>query len=202
MGKYWKGIAVCICLALCVSLGGLLADKQKLSRELIRLHVVAASDSDCDQEIKLKVRDAVTGCLTETMRDISDAEQAKVCVRENLQKLEAVANDTLADLGVEDRASVGFCREEFPRRVYDSFTLPAGVYDSLRITIGKGEGRNWWCVVFPTLCFTAAAEELDAVAAGAGFSDSLTAAITGEEGYQVRFFLLEVLGRLENMFHR
>lgn len=200
MGNGKKTIAACVCLALIVTFGSVLADKQKLSEGLIRLHVVAKSDSEADQSIKLKVRDAVIEYLQPAMTDITDASRAKVWVRENLAELEAAANQTLSTLGVDCGARVSFCREEFPRRVYDSFTLPAGIYDSLRITIGEGEGKNWWCVVFPTLCFSATAEELDSVAAGAGFSDSLTGAITGEEGYQVRFFLLETLGRLENMF--
>jgi hypothetical protein len=72
-------------------------------------------------------------------------------------------------------------KEEFPKREYDTFTLPAGVYDSLRVTIGEGTGRNWWCVVFPSLCIPAASEETKDVAAGAGFSDSLSGAITGED---------------------
>ena len=200
MGKTTKWLAVLLCLVLCASAAGLLRDKNTLSREVIRLHVVANSDSDYDQAVKLQVRDAVTDYLRSSMADIRDAPQAKDIVRERLPRLSQVTNDTLSALGIDAAAKVTFCREEFPVRYYDSFTLPAGVYDSLRITIGEGEGRNWWCVVFPTMCFAATSQELDAVAAGAGFSDTLTGTLTGE--YEVRFFFLEALGRLENMFHR
>lgn len=200
MGKSTKWLAVLLCLALCASAAGLLVDKNTLSREVIRLHVVANSDSDYDQAVKLQVRDAITDYLRNAMEDIWDAHQAKEYVSESLNRVTEVANDTLSSLGVDAAAKVTFCREEFPVRYYDSFTLPAGVYDSLRITIGEGEGRNWWCVVFPTMCFAATSQELDAVAAGAGFSDTLTGTLTGE--YEVRFFFLEALGRLENMFHR
>ncbi len=200
MGKLRKWILAGVCLMLCVSLARLLADKEKLSNEVIRLHVVANSDSDYDQNIKLQVRDSVIDYLQSTMDHVSDADQARDCIREKIPQLTAAANHTLKMLGVDGEARVQFCREEFPVRYYDSFTLPAGVYDSLRITIGAGAGRNWWCVVFPTLCFAATAENLEAVAAGAGFSEELTGAITGE--YELRFFLLDALGRLENMFHR
>lgn len=200
MGNGKKIILACICMALIVAFGSVLADKQKLSEGLIRLHVVGESDSQEDQNIKLKVRDAVVEYLQPAMAVIADAEQAKIWISRNLSELDGVAEQTLSNLGCDCAARVSFCREEFPKRVYDSFTLPAGVYDSLRITIGDGEGKNWWCVVFPTLCFSATAEELDSVAAGAGFSDSLTAALTGEAGYEVRFFLLDALGWLENMF--
>ncbi len=87
-------------------------------------------------------------------------------------------------------------REAFPAREYDTFALPAGCYDALRITVGEGQGQNWWCVVFPRLCLPTVSEDFEVEAVGAGFSDTLTGALTGE--YEVRFFLLELLGRLEN----
>ena len=202
MKKLCKRILICAIIAGCVWTWGVLKDREMLNDELLRLHVVANSDSAEDQAVKLKVRDAVVESLREEMAKITDFEQARAYIQENLPKIQRVANACLEALGFDGNAVATLGKEVFDTRYYDTFTLPAGVYEALRITIGAGEGKNWWCVVFPTLCFTAAAEELDAVAAGAGFSDSLTAAITGEEGYQVRFFLLEVLGRLENMFHR
>ena len=202
MRKFGKRILCCCLIAACFWCGSLIADRQKLRSELIRLHVVGASDSEADQAIKLQIKDAVTEYLYAAMADISDVEQAKAYVRENLPKIQKAANDALVALGVEPTAVATFCKEEFGKRVYDTFTLPSGVYDSLRITIGEGEGRNWWCVVFPTLCLGATAEELDAVAAGAGFSCSLTGAITGEADYEIRFYFLDLLGKLENLVSR
>lgn len=202
MGKLVKRVFVCFLIAACFWCGSLIADRQKLRSELIRLHVVGASDSEEDQTIKLRVKDAVTEYLYTAMADIADVEQAKAYVTENLPKIQKAANDVLISLGMEPTAVATFCKEEFGKRVYDTFNLPSGIYDSLRITIGEGDGRNWWCVIFPTLCFSATAEELDAVAAGAGFSDRLTGALTGEEGYEVRFFLLDLLGKLENLVSR
>ena len=90
------------------------------------------------------------------------------------------------------------CRETFDIRKYDTFTLPAGVYESLRVVIGEGEGHNWWCVAFPTLCTSATTEGFEMAAQTAGMDDTLSETLTGD--YQLRFYLLDALGRVENLF--
>lgn len=195
-----KIIALALALALGASIwmvAGIVSDRQTLEKELVRLHVVGASNSDHDQSIKLKVRDAVLEALEPMMEGITDAQQAKSYIRTHLPQIEQAANYALAQLGETKRAVVSFMKEEFPLREYDSFTLPSGIYDSLRIVIGEGEGRNWWCVVFPKMCYSAAVKD---VTAGAGFSQELTNSITGE--YRIRFFLLDMVGKAENFFHR
>ncbi|MBQ8834882.1 MAG: stage II sporulation protein R [Oscillospiraceae bacterium] len=193
-----RRVGFCFLLAALVWCGTLLADRELLNEELIRLHVVANSDSEEDQAIKLRVRDAVTESLREAMEDVADVEEAKAYLQENLPKIQKVANDTLRSLGCTEEAVVTLCRQAFDTRYYDTFTLPAGVYDALRITIGAGEGQNWWCVVFPTFCIPATTEGFEDVAAGAGFPDALNEALTGEQ--EVRFFFLDALGKLENLF--
>ena len=194
-------ISLCLILGIvyCVSV---VRDKKQLSDHVLRLHVVAASDSEMDQAVKLQVRDAVLGRVEQAMAQAEDKEEAKACVQEMLDQLEEVANSVLEEQGVEDRATVTLARETFPVREYDTFTLPSGVYDSLRVTIGEGQGKNWWCVVFPSLCIPAVSQDVEDVAAGAGFSDSLSGAITGQEQYELRFFLLDWLGKVENFFHQ
>ena len=200
MKKLLKRVFVCLMLVCFVYTFALIGDRQTLKNELIRLHVVAASDSEEDQAIKLRVRDAVLESLQAGLADVTDVTAAKVWIEENLPKLEAVANEVLAAAGCGDLATVRLQAEEFAARVYDTFTLPAGVYDALRITIGEGEGRNWWCVAFPSLCLPATAEDFEAVAAGAGFSGELTGSLTGE--YELRFYLLDLLGQFENFIRR
>lgn len=200
MKKLLKRVFICFLAVCLVYMGVLIADRQKLHSELIRLHVVAASDSEEDQAIKLRVRDAVLDSLQEGLADATDIQAAKTYIQSQLPKLEAVANAVLTAAGCGDVATVRLQVEEFAARVYDTFTLPAGVYNSLRITIGEGAGQNWWCVAFPSLCMSATTEELEAVAAGAGFSEELTGTLTGE--YEVRFYLLDLLGQLENFLHR
>lgn len=202
MRKALNRIGICLLLAAVIWTGALILDRQKLREELVRLHVVAASDSEEDQAVKLRVRDAVVESLQREMNHLADAEAAKAYLRENLPKIAAVANQVLKEAGFEDTATVSLCVEEFTTRVYDTFTLPAGLYDALRITIGEGQGQNWWCVVFPSLCIPATSEGFEDVACGAGFSETLTDTLTGEEGYEVRFFLLDALGSFENLLHR
>jgi len=202
MRKKLKHIMLCTGICALCWCWGIIGDRQTLNQELIRLHVVADSDSDRDQQIKLRVRDAVMESLSKAMADMTDVEQAKLYIQAQLPKIEKIANDTLQYLGCESTARVSFQEEVFDTRIYDTFTLPAGVYEALRITIGSGEGKNWWCVVFPTLCMSAVSEEFADVAVGAGFSDSLTAALEGKEGYEVRFYLLDMLGKLEGYFRK
>ena len=200
MRKSAKRLVCCLVIAASVWTWGLLRDRQYLNRELIRLHVVANSDSERDQDIKLQVRDAIVASLYEGMADIGDIGAAKEYLRENLSKIESVANQTLEAAGVDSRAVVTLCREAFDIRKYDTFTLPAGVYESLRVVIGEGQGKNWWCVAFPTLCMSATSEGFEEAAQTAGMDENLSETLTG--GYQLRFFLLDALGRVENIcFH-
>ena len=200
MKKLLKPVFICFLLVCLVYTIALVGDRQKLRSELIRLHVVAASDSEEDQAIKLQVRDAVVGAFQTELQNLQDMEQARAYLQENLPKIEGIANDVLTQAGFSDRATVSLCVEEFTTRVYDTFTLPAGLYESLRIVIGEGEGRNWWCVVFPSLCLPATTAGFEEVACGAGFSDTLTDTLEGQ--HEIRFFFLDALGSLENFLHR
>ena len=202
MKKCLKRVGICFLLAAAVWSFMLIRDRNLLREELIRLHVVAASDSREDQALKLRVRDAVVESLQREMANLTDAEQAKAYLQRNLSKIEAVANRALREAGCDDRVAVQLCVEEFSKRVYDTFTLPAGLYEALRIVIGDGAGKNWWCVVFPSLCLPATSEGFEDTAACAGFPDALTAALEGKDGYEIRFFLMELLGRMENLLHR
>ena len=200
MKKLGKRVGICFLITALIWCGAVLADRASLNENLIRLHVVANSDSETDQAIKLRVRDAVVKSLEADLKAISNVEAAKEYLQANLPKISAVANETLKAAGCDLEAAVSLCREAFDTRYYDTFTLPAGVYEALRITIGEGEGKNWWCVVFPSLCMPATTDGFADAAVGAGFSDTLADTLTGEDGYQIRFYFLDALGRLENMF--
>ena len=163
------------------------AQSQCMAEKIIRLHVVANSDSDVDQAVKLRVRDAV---LREAQNVLSDASDAKQAIAAQLPALEAAANAELRRQGSGDTACVSFRRELFPTRDYDTFSLPSGVYQSLRVTIGEGAGHNWWCVIFPPLCAQAAGLSEQAVQA---LSDDDVRLVTESGGgYVVRFRLLEL----------
>ena len=202
MKTFVKMIGICVLLAVLLGIGSVAADRRYLNDHVIRLHVVANSDSREDQRLKLQVRDAVIAWLSDNADLQMPADAAAVWLQSKLPQLQQVAQQAVADGGQTAQALVSFQREAFPSREYETFSLPAGVYQSLRITLGEGQGKNWWCVVFPSLCLPATTEDFEVTAAGAGFSDSLSGALTGEKTYTVRFFLLDCLGWLENFLFR
>ena len=157
MKKILQRVAVCGLIAAVFWFAFLVADRKKLDNTLIRFHVVASSDSEEDQVIKLKVRDLVLESIESDLQKITNIEDAKAYLHQNLPKIQQVVDQTLETFGVSNGASVSLCKESFETRHYDTFSLPAGVYDTLRIVIGEGLGKNWWCVSFPSLCIPATA---------------------------------------------
>ena len=177
-------------------------DAAAVRQGVVRFHVVAASDSEEDQAVKLQVRDAVVEALQENIIASRDAAEAKEYLQTRLEDLKEIADRVLKAAGMDETAAVSLTKESFPTRAYDTFSLPAGVYESLKITIGEGAGENWWCVVFPSLCLPATAEGFADTAVGSGFPDSLASALSNDGGYEIRFFLLDCLGWLENLFYK
>ncbi len=202
MYRTLKNVLICAAIAAGFWVGVLIADRQALNENIIRFHVVANSNLEEDQSIKLQVRDAVLNRIQKDLHQITDVETARKYLQDNLMLIQRIANETLAALGCEEKALVTLCKEKFGTRIYDTFTLPAGVYESLRISIGEAAGKNWWCVAFPTLCIPATAECFVAAAAGAGFSEPLSKTLTREPGYEIRFFLLDAMGNVQNFLER
>ena len=180
----WEAaLMLSLCLAL---LTGIWAEgtQARLAGQLVRLHVIAASDSAADQAEKLAVRDAVLRCLTPKLRQAEDADDARRIV-EGAKPLILRAAGTATKQPVR----VDFGTEHYPTRDYGAFALPAGEYDSLRITLGAGEGKNWWCVIFPPLC----TQEALSPAAVETLSKQDRALITRADGeYEIRFRILEL----------
>lgn len=191
-----------LCLWLFGFAGGLSGDLEELENGLLRLHVVGASDEAEDQEVKLLVRDAVTGLLQEAMEQCPDLESAEAYVQAQLPRIRETALETLRKAGCTLDAAVSLEEEIFPTRIYDTFRLPSGVYKTLRITIGSGQGHNWWCVLFPSLCIPASSEGFEEAAEASGLSEDLTHTLTAEDGaYEIRFRCLDFLGQLQTLLH-
>ena len=164
--------------------------QRDLSGKMIRLHVVANSDSEEDQALKLCVRDAVL----EVTKDVKD----KQALPQYLPNIRQAAQQCLRANGSSDQVVVTLQKEHFPTRIYDNFALPAGVYTALRVTIGEGEGHNWWCVAFPSICFRVTASDLEQAAQAGGFTQSEIGLITEEgSGYELKFKALEWLDQLK-----
>ena len=170
-----------------------------LAKEIIRFHVVANSDSKEDQTVKLQIRDAVQDRINSDLKKLQDIDAAKAYLQENLPKIQSLVDQTLIQLGYPGNSTVSLCKEAFDIRHYDTFSLPAGVYDSLRIIIGEGQGKNWWCVSFPSLCLPATTAEFSDTAVSAGFSKPLVQSLSGNENYEIHFFFLNHLGKLQNI---
>ena len=192
-----------ICLALILAILGfvdLWRDKQTLKEDILRLHVVGNSDSAQDQQVKLQVKDAIVAYLQPIMDTFPTKKEAMEYIQNNLHTLQELSNRVLESLGVKERAKVALQPICFDTRDYDTFSLPAGVYDALRVEIGEAEGKNWWCVVFPSLCLPATSADFRDTAVSSGFSQNLTDTLSGN-GYNLRFYLLDCIGKLENLFY-
>ena len=181
-------------LALCMAIGiagiGIHANQEaqaSTAADLIRLHVIADSDSPYDQEVKLLVRNSVVEFLETLLVDAVDKEQARKVIAENIASLTETANNTLAQY-VNYHAVAMLGKAEFPTKSYGDLILPAGEYDALRIVLGSGEGKNWWCVIFPPLCFVDAAGNIKGI-------PKVAEASTGSSfaGIQIKWKIIDLL---------
>ena len=189
-----------LALMLAVAMAGLLgvrlgAEQQALSGQMIRLHVVANSDSQADQALKLQVRDAVLEQSAVYTAGL-DRQDALEALREALPHLGQIAADTVARAGYRYPVRLSVEEAWFPTKEYQDFALPAGTYTALRVELGEARGKNWWCVVFPPLCLGSVTQQ----AAQAGFTQDELGLITGgDEGYVIRFKLMEWWEELKNL---
>ena len=172
-----------------------LCRQDALQEKMIRLHVIANSDSAADQALKLQVRDAVLSCAAGLLAQSADLTEARVRLTDSLPAIGNAAAQELARQGSTYAVAVSLEETEFPLKTYDGFALPSGEYLALRVVIGAGEGRNWWCVVYPPLC-TAACTDMEQVAIDAGLSGDDVKLITEEDGYVLRFRAMELWQRL------
>lgn len=121
--------------------------------EAIRLRILANSDFESDQAIKRKVRDAVNAQITLWVQDLTSMEKARTVLTTKLPEIQAIAEKTVREQGSDQSVKVEFGKVQFPTKLYGQFLYPAGEYQAILITLGKGEGANWWCVLYPPLCF-------------------------------------------------
>ena len=168
----------------------------QLYADTLRLHIRAASDDADDQARKLLVRDRLVAVTAELTEGAEDAGEAAAMLAKNLPALQAEAEAVLRAEGAEDAVKVEICPQYFNTRRYETgagtLTLPAGKYEALVVTIGEGQGHNWWCVLYPSLCLPAAEGEENA--ALSRYSAEEQQFVTG--GYEVRFWLAEMWTRI------
>lgn len=146
-------IALLLAAIVAVCLGA--GTEKGQNTEYLRVHIRANSNAEADQAVKYQVRDAIVEFLTPTVSECSTKKEAMTAVKSKLSAISNVADRVLQENGFFYGARASLREEEFPTRVYDGATLEAGVYDALIVELGSGTGDNWWCVVYPPLCFTA-----------------------------------------------
>ena len=177
-----------LCTALCAGTWAN-AHQASISGDLLRLHVVAVSDDEYEQALKLRVRDKVLDYLRPKLENIEKSEESRELIQKELHGIAEAAEEA-----AEGRAvTVSLGREFYPTKSYGDFALPAGEYESLRIVLGEGQGHNWWCVVFPPLCTeTVSGGKLQSV-----MNETDYKIVTEEDGYELRFRTLEIWGEIK-----
>ena len=186
-------VMICFCVLSVLPVHG----EAEIYDSVIRFHVIAHSDSEEDQRIKLALKDEVAKLTCELTRDCKDIDSAESAVRENLYLIEECAEQKLRELGCDLPVRVEFGYEKYPTKSYDSICFPAGEYRSVRVMIGESAGQNWWCVLFPQLCLGAATvNEAENAFISVGFTPDQYKIITETDDpkYKLRFKILEVFG--------
>ncbi len=167
---------------------------EDLRDNILRLHIIANSNSAIDQELKLEIRDGILNKSEELLCGADCYDAAIINAKSSLEKVEEIANDIIKEKGFDYTAAARIGDSYFETREYEDFTLPAGVYKSLIIDLGKSEGQNWWCVIFPEICLPAASD--------ASLTDSVSeksaSIATHNERYIMKFKAVEIYENIKN----
>lgn len=199
--KTWE-IALMFGVLIAVVAGSWLGREQReLADSVIRFHVIANSDSEADQALKLAVRDRVLEEAEGLYPEGATLEQAQAALEGHLNTLAAAGRAVVEEQGYDYPVSARLEDCWFPTKEYEDFALPAGNYTALRVTIGEGKGQNWWCVAFPPLCLGAASETVDQALEAGYFTPDQGALVTGDgEQYVLKFKAMELLGEVQGFF--
>lgn len=194
-----KSLCLAMILTVLLSFTGFTASCEDIPNRVLRLHVLANSDSEQDQALKLKVRDRILTESAGMLDNITNKSQAEASVKTKLPQLKIAAEDEVKKQGYDYPINVELTNMYFTTREYDTVTLPAGQYDALRITIGEGKGHNWWCVIFPPMCLPAAEkpEELDDV-----LNENQLQIVEGKGEFEVKFLTLEWYEQIKSYFEQ
>ena len=197
---YKRILTLSVIAAICLLVMGILPlhGEEEIYDKVVRLHVLANSDSEEDQSVKLAVRDAILEVTVPLLQNCQTKEEAVQLLEENRTLLTETAQTVLREEGFDDSVSIEMGLEDYPTRTYDSLCFPAGEYISMRVSLGEGEGRNWWCCLFPPLCLDAATvgkEVAEDACISVGFTPTQYKIITESDKpvYRARFKILELL---------
>lgn len=175
------------------SFSGFQRECRALQEDVLRLHILANSDSAEDQAVKLRVRDELLARTDELFNSAASRDGAEALAEAHLAEVEQIAEEVLREQGFDYPVHAEVAELFFDTRVYDGFTMPAGRYHALQITLGEGAGHNWWCVLYPPLCIGAASEIEEELSS---FTPGERQVLEAEPEYEIRFFLVEAAGRI------
>ena len=199
--KKWE-VALLSGILVAVLMGAYLDREQAaLADSVIRLHVIANSDSRADQQLKYQVRDRILTEAAALYQPGDDLQQVRKSMEDNLNLLAQAGREVVEEQGYDYPVSAQLERTWFPTKKYTDFALPAGNYTALRIVVGEGKGENWWCVAFPPLCLGSVSETVEEAAAAGNFTSEQVSLITGESGgYVVKFKAMELWEEWKRMW--
>lgn len=194
-----KKFLLLVVAAVCVIVGGKQYQQYKMTEEIaekiIRFHVLANSDTEEDQKLKLEVRDAIGAFMQPRLSNVTDIENSRQIVRESIPDIEQKAEEVITENGYTYTVSATLSNIDFPEKTYGPYTFQAGNYEALEIVIGKGEGHNWWCVMYPNLCFFNSTYEVVDEEAEKSLERILTPeeyqSLMEDKNYEVKFAIVD-----------
>ncbi|WP_411677740.1 stage II sporulation protein R [Caproicibacter sp.] len=194
MKIFGKALCLAFVIAVLLNFTGFTAGCEQIPSQVLRLHVLANSDTQEDQSLKLKVRDRILQESSGMLDDVHNRNEAEKAVRQRLPLLKEAAQNEIEKQGYDYPVQAKLAKTYFTTRTYGDVTLPAGEYDALEITIGSGKGHNWWCVIFPQLCLPAAQDkkQLEDV-----LNPTELKIVRDGGGYQIKFKTVEYYEQLK-----
>lgn len=198
-GIFVKKFLLLVVAAACVIAGGKQYQQYKMTEEIaekiIRFHVLANSDTEEDQKLKLEVRDAIGAFMQPRLSNVTDIEDSRQIVRESIPDIEQKAEEVITENGYTYTVSATLSNIDFPEKTYGPYTFQAGNYEALEVVIGKGEGHNWWCVMYPNLCFFNSTYEVVDEEAEKSLERILTPeeyqSLMEDKNYEVKFAIVD-----------
>ena len=188
-------LGIALALTFVISVADFYNQSRRIRRDVFRMHIVANSDTEVDQSLKLKVRDRILEYGKETFSNAVNSEQAESIINDNKNEIIKIARDEILKNGFDYDVNVYVGKCVFPTRTYqNSVTLPAGEYEAINVIIGEGRGHNWWCVMFPPMCLPAAenGEELEKY-----LDDSELKLVKSNPKYEPKFKIIEIIEKIK-----
>ena len=196
MRLFLKSLLCSFVISSLISMTGFCSVCENLQNDVFRLHIIANSDSEQDQSLKLKIRDGILEYTSKLFAECKDRDEAIIAAKENLEDIKRFSQDMVYSYGYDYQVDAYITEMDFDTRIYEEFTLPAGKYNALRIVIGNGQGHNWWCMLYPALCIPSAQEKKPELS----LDENETDVISNPGKYEVKFRLVEIFEAIRSFF--